>query len=277
MFRKLTTLFLLLISLPCLILTVCAQSQSTVIDEANLLRQEEITYLETVSAQLTDQYSIHAVILTVDSLEGRSAQDVADAYYDNSGFGDNGVLFLLSMAEREWYISTTGSMMYALTDFGIQQIGEHTAAYFADGLWFDGFCCYLTELPIYLDSFESGSPLDGFADYSGDYYHGTQEEILYHEEENSPSLGLSLICGIAAAGITVLIMRSSMNTKQPQRGASAYMNSGSWNLSQHRDLFLYSRVTKTRKQEATTGSKGGGSSVHRSSAGRSHGGGGGKF
>jgi uncharacterized protein len=118
--------------------------------------------------------------------------------------------------------------------------------------------------------------VDGFADYTDDYYHGDQEEILYYEEESAPSLLLSLLCGMVISGIVILIMRFSMNTKRQQRCATAYMVDGSWNLTQHRDMFLYSNVTKTRKQEPSE-NKGGGSSVHRSSSGRSHGGGGGKF
>ena len=54
------------------------------------------------------------------------------------------------------------------------------------------------------------------------------------------------------------------------------MVKGSWKLTQHRDLFLYSNVSKVRKQDPPKNS-GGGSSVHRSTSGRSHGGGGGKF
>ena len=180
------------------------------------------------------------------------------------------------MAEREWYISTSGNMRYALTDYGIQQVGESMVPYLAEGQWYEGFCLFLDSLPVYLDALANGSPVDGFADYSGEYYHGDQDEILYYEEESAPSLLLSLLCGMVISGIVILVMRFTMNTKRQQHCATAYMIDGSWNLTQHRDMFLYSNVTKTRKQEPSNKS-GGGSSVHRSSSGRSHGGGGGKF
>lgn len=277
MIRKTTAILLLLTVLLCLPLPVRAQTLPLVVDEADLLTTEEISALEELSFNLTQQYDIQAVILIIDSLSGVSAQDYADHYYDTAGYQDDGVLFLLAMAEREWYISTCGSMIYALTDYGIQQIGEGAASYFGDGLWYDGFTHFLSSLPAYLDALEAGSPIDGFADYSGDYYHGDQEEVVYYEEEFTPWFGLSLFCGIVVAGITVLIMRLCMNTKRAQRNASAYLADGSWNLTQQRDIFLYSTVTKNRKQENTSSHSGGGSSVHRSSGGRSHGGGGGKF
>jgi len=274
MTKKCLAVLLALVLLTCLTLPVSARNLY-VVDDAGLLAPEEISLLEETAAELAGHYGMDPVILTVESLEGKSAQDYADDYYDNAGYGENGVLFLLALEEREWYISTCGTLIYALTDYGIQQISEDAVACFSGGMWAEGFYSFLTALPEYLDAYESGAPLDGYADYSGDYYHGDQEEVVYYDEEFTPSFSLSLLCGLVAAGITILIMRRSMVTKRSQRGASDYLKAGSWNLYQRRDMFLYSNVTKTRRQESS--SSGGGSSVHRSSGGRSHGGGGGKF
>ena len=275
MLRKLTAIFLSLIVLSCCAFSVSAKGYSRVTDQADLLTSEEISYLEDYAAILKESYGIDAVIVTTDSLKGYSAQDYADNFYDNSGYGNDGVLFLLAMKEREWYISTSGSMIYILTDYGVQQVGNGIIPYLSDGLWFEGLCTYLHSLPKYLNADEEGTAIDGHADYSGDYYHGTQEEILYHSEDYIANFGISLICGIIVAGIVILIMRSSMNTKRAKRGAGEYMKAGSWKVTEHRDLFLYSRVTKTAKPQNNT--SGGGSSVHHSSGGRSHGGGGGRF
>jgi len=277
MYKKLTSLLLCILLLPCFALSASGQTVSYVFDGAGLLLPEEISALEEQAGELALLYDIDPVILTVDSLHGKSAQNYADDYYDNAGYRDDGVLFLLAMAEREWYISTCGTVIYTLTDYGIQQLGESIVPYLADEYWYDGFQHFLDSLPYYLDAYENGAPIDGYADHSGDYYHGDQEEILYYEEESAPSFLLSLFGGILAAGITIVIMRSTMNTKRAQRSACVYMKEGSWNLYQHRDLFLYSNVTKTRRQESNSNSGGGGSSVHRSSGGRRHGGGGGKF
>ena len=262
--------------LSALVLPVSAEMGSYVTDQAGLLLPEEIASLEEKAAALSAAYGIDAVILTVDSLGGQRAQNYADDYYDNSGYGDDGVLFLLAMAEREWYISTSGSMIYTLTDYGIQQVGENVVACFAEGYWYAGLYEFLDQLPYYLDTYESGAPIDGYANYSGDYYHGDREEVVYYEKESSPNFFYSLLAGLTAAGISLAVMRSSMNTKRSQRNAGAYLEEGSWNLYQHKDLFLYSNVTKTRRQQSSSGG-GGGSSVHRSSGGRRHGGGGGKF
>ena len=158
--------------------------------------------------------------------------------------------------------------------YGIQQLGDGILPYLSSGHWYEGFRSYLESLPYYLDAYASGAPVDGYADESGDYYHGTQEEVIYYHEEKEPSFFMSLLIGMAVGGISLLVMRATMNNKRSQRSASVYMKEGSWNLHGFRDLYLYSNVTKTRKQQNTSG---GGSSVHRSSGGISHGGRGGRF
>lgn len=277
MVKKISILLLCaLLSWMILVFPVSGQTVSYISDTAGLLLPEEIVALEEKAASLANMYQIDPVILTVDSLGGETAQNYADDYYDHSGYREDGVLFLLAMAEREWYISTSGSVIYSLTDYGIQQLGESVVPCLAEEYWYTGFYQFLDALPHYFDAYENGTPINGFADYSDDYYHGEQEEVLYYEKKSEPIFFYSLFAGIAAAGISIVIMRSSMNTKRAQRNAGAYMEEDSWNLYQHRDLFLYSNVTKTRRQQENSGG-GGGSSVHRSSGGRRHGGGGGKF
>jgi len=274
MLKKLTSLVLAVLLLSCLILPAGAWTNHFIVDDAGLLDSGETADLEQRAASLSENYGIDIVILTVDSLGGVSAQVYADDYYDANGYGEDGLLFLLAMAEREWYISTCGSIINALTDYGIQQLGEGILPYLSSGYWYEGFGAFLEHLPYYLDAYASGAPVDGYADYSGDYYHGQQDAVVYHSREYQPNFLLSVLIGLAAGGITVLVMRSTMNTKRSQRGASVYLKDGSWKLHTHHDIYLYSNVTKTRRQQNTSG---GGSSVHRSSGGRSHGGGGGRF
>lgn len=274
--KKWISLFLTALLLPCLFFPAAAESVSPVTDHEDLLTEAEENTLTEKIAQLRETYGIDVMIVTVDSFGTKSAQECADDWYDFSDGGDDGALFLLSMTQREWYISTCGTVIYALTDYGIQQIGEEAVAYIGSGYYFEGFECFLDALPYYLDAYRTGAPVDGYADYSDGYYHGDREETVYYQEEFKPSFLVSLLCGIVVSGVVVLIMRRSMNTKRAQYGAGEYMKEGSWNLTQHQDIFLYSNVTKIRKQEPPK-SSGGGSSVHRSSGGRRHGGGGGRF
>lgn len=275
--RKFIVWMLFLVLIPVLLIPTQANTPQ-VVDNAHLLTSQEVVLLEEKAEALMTRYGMDVVILTVESLDGISAQNTADDFYDYSGYGDDGVLFLLAMEEREWYISTCGDAIYALTDYGIQQLGIVTLPYLSVGDYSGAFELFLNELPIYFDALEDDSPIDGYADYSDDYYHGDQDYVEYFESGSKVSFGIALLIGIVAGGVTVLVMKASMNTKRKQRSAQDYIKQGSYKLHTRQDIFLYSRVAKTRRQENSSGgSSGGGSSVHTSSSGRSHGGGGGKF
>lgn len=265
---------ILLIGLP--VTAFAAQTASPVYDYGNLLSAEEEYLLEDKIQSICDAYGMDTVILTLDSLDGKAAQNYADDFYDSMGYGDDGVLFLLAMAEREWYISTCGKVSYALTDYGISQIGEEVVPGLSGGYYYEAFDTFLECLPYYLEALENNTPIDGYADYSGDYYHGQQEEVIYYEGDYGPNYLVSILVGLAVAAITVLGMRGSMNSRRPQKSAASYLKSGSYHLRTHQDLFLYSNISKVRRQQ-NNNHHGGGSSMHHSSGGRSHGGGGGRF
>ncbi len=250
-----------------------------VVDDAWLMSQEEVLLLEEKARNLSDTYEMDIVILTVDGLEGATPQDYADDYFDYNGYGRgenaSGILFLLSMEERDLYVSTCGDAIYALTDYGIEATTDEAIPYLSSGAYYSGFDIWLEALNGYLGAYSDGQVMDGYIEDSSDYYSGNRETIVYYEEDSTPSILLALVIGLAAGGITVLIMRTSMNTKRRQTSAGSYLKAGSYHLQTHQDLFLYSNVTKSARPKET--SSGGGSSVHRSSSRRSHGGGGRKF
>lgn len=280
-FRILPLFLILLLLLPFTISAYATESLPFIVDQADILTEEQENKLENTAEMLQQTYEYDIIILTIHDLGGKSAQNYADDYYDTNGYGygaeKSGILFLLAMEEREWYISTCGKAIYALTDYGIQSIAEESFSRLYYENYYDVFDAFLSLLPEYFQALDSGSPLDGNADYSSDYYHGTQDEIVYYETDTKPNLLISFLSGLVVAVVVILIMRSSMNTKRSQRGAGVYLNESSFHLSVHQDLFLYSNVSKMRRQQNTTSKSGGGSSVHRSSSGRRHGGGGGRF
>ena len=165
--HKLICLILCLLLLPSLFLSVGAEQQY-VIDNADLMSSSEEAALEEKAQALRQEYGMDVVILTVDSLDGKRPQEYADDYYDYNGYADNGVLFLLSMEERDWYISTKGNAIYALTDYGIQQVGEAALPYLSSGEYYEAFTVFLDALPVYFTAYQNGAPVDGYADTSGD-------------------------------------------------------------------------------------------------------------
>jgi len=287
--KRLSTILILL----CLVLTfsVYAAQPPKIVDSAGLLTQSQVEDLEQKAQALCDTYRMDVVIVTVESLGGKSAEAYADDYFDYNGYGIgddySGILLLLAMDTRQWAMSTCGDTIYAVTDYGIQSIFAQISTALSQDHYYDAFAKYLTELERYFKAYESNDPIDGIVggyDGPGFYYPGTQDDVVHYEEPLTVGdyvmrVLVALLIGAAAGGIALLIMRGQMNTARAQSGAKDYMIPGSYQLYRHQDLFLYSRTSRMRKPDSNSGGGGsrGGSSIHRSSSGRSHGGGHGRF
>lgn len=250
--------------LVCVVLTLlpCPVSASTdlprIVDYADLLTQYEEVILETSAAALADTYGIDVVILTVDSVDYWDISAYADDFFDNNGYGigsdHSGVLLMLSMEDRDWVISTCGKGIDALTEYGQEIIMDSVLVHLREDAYFQGFQVFLSELDTHFEAYEAGNPIDyemGASDYA--------IRIL-----------LALGVGAVAGFVTITVMKSGMKTSVFQRGAKNYVVSGTYQLRNQRDIYLYSNVTKVRRSSDSSG-------THRSSSGRSHGGSRGKF
>ena len=287
--KKLTSVLLVLLLLASLCVCAAATGSDTplIVDNAGVLTSEQVDDLTQTASDLRDLYEMDVVIVVVADLDGKSAQDYADDYYDYNGYGIgddySGMLLLIATESRDWWISTCGEAIYVLTDYGIESIFSDFAGYLSVNDYYHAFETYLDCLPEYFDAYYSGNPIDGYSgNYSGpgSYTPGDADDTVYYEDDSFGIFEIlfSLVAGCVVAGIAVLIMSAQMNTKLPQNSARNYLNQSSYQLHGHSDMFLYSNVTKVRRESSSSsGSGGGGSSTHRSSSGRSHGGGGGKF
>ena len=57
---------------------------------------------------------------------------------------------------------------------------------------------------------------------------------------------VSFLIALAISLITVLLMKRALNTVRPERAADRYTKEGSFALTECRDVFLYSTVTRVR-------------------------------
>lgn len=243
-----------------------AAGKKSVIDDAELIKASDEKELDKKIKNIQkDKFDV--VILTVKSLDGKSAQDYADDYYDNNDYGlDNeksGVLFLVSKGDRKYHISTKGAGIKAFTDYGIGRIKEEIKPYLSDGDYFDACDEFLNITKDFVKAYKDGTPYDTDNPYN--------EEIDYVILEV-----IALVIAFVIALISVGIMRLRMNTAKPKGTAMEYIKKGSFKLTSEKDIFMYSTVTKTAKPKGNDNSAGG-STTHVSSSGSEHGGGGGSF
>ena len=88
--------------------------------------------------------------MTAKTLNGATPASYADDTYDYNGYGygnnRDGLLLLISMEDRDWYISTTGYGITAFTDAGIQYIGNKIKEHLSDGDYDAAFNSFATIL-----------------------------------------------------------------------------------------------------------------------------------
>lgn len=240
---------LCLVVLTTLPLSVCG-AWPYVVDDAGLLSSQEKVDLMDGCIQFREETGMELAIVTVNSLDGKSAIAYADDYYDTH-YSPNGILLLISMGEREWYISTAGTAIEAFDEIDLMCMEDSLMKYLPDAQYYDAFCQFLSDV---------------------DYY-ATNEPV----SDFTASFLIALPIGLIVAGIVLLIMRGMMNTKAPKHSADDYMAQNSYQLIRNQDLFLYSNISKVPRPQQNNSSSSSSGGVHRSSSGARHSGRGGKF
>ena len=104
---------------------------------------------------------------------------------------------------------------------------------------------------------------------------GNSTEIPYNEKNLSTKyiVGVVLVCLLTPLLLGFIMMKKKlkkMKTAVENDYAANYIKPGSMRIDTSRDLFLYSRITKTERPKSSSG-------THTSSSGRTHGGRGGSF
>ena len=104
--------------------TVLAATPPRLVDDAKLLTSYEKTELLSYLNEISEKHGMDIVIVTVNSLGGKSPRAFADEYYDHNGYREDGVLLLVAMNSRDYWISTSGYGITAFTDAGIDYIAD---------------------------------------------------------------------------------------------------------------------------------------------------------
>lgn len=231
------------------------------IDMADLLSDAEEASLLDALDEISLRQKMDVVIVTTETLDGSDVVSFADDLYDycQFGYGSNrdGLLLLISMEDRDWYISTCGYGITAFTDAGIQYIGKQMTEDLSDGNYEAAFDTFIKLCDEFITQARTVKPYD--------------RSNLPRGQMPALWALIAIIVGVTIAVITVSQMKASLKTVRHQALAKNYVRDGSLNITQSKDLFLYRTVSRTERERDS------GSSTHTSSSGSTHGGGGGKF
>jgi uncharacterized protein len=277
--KRLISLLSAVLLIILMLLPFSANAQSKyVVDEADLMTDSQEAELAQILEEMAEKYRFDAVALTVNTLDGKTPMEYADDYYDYNGYREDGCLFLISMEDRDWWISTKGYGITAITDYGISVIEGEVVPYLSDGDYYGGYKEYASIVESFIVEARYGTPYDTNHTYTTSSGYTYDNNSSSDDDDSDVSMGALIISFIVAIIIAAIITKMVKNSYKPVRfkaSAQDYLVAGSLNVTRSYESFLYSNVSKTEIQESS--SSGGGSSTHSSSSGSSHGGGGGKF
>ena len=232
-------------------------------DEADVLTDaEEAEILEELDGISSDKL-VDVVICTVPSVGECSAMEYADNLFEDRFYGMGNdrscILLLISMEYGDWHITTAGYGITALTDVGIDYIGEQITPMMSDGNFADAFLEYASLCERFIDMARSGNPFDA-DDLPKEPFPAVQNFII------------CLVIGTIAAWIITGKKKAQLITVRKQTAAKNYIKEDSLKIDESKDFFLYKTVTKSEKSDSS-----GSSSTHTTGSGTTVGGGGGKF
>jgi uncharacterized protein len=229
------------------------REQQKVYDNADLLSEEEEESLNQKCMEAAQKYKADFVIVTADSLEGRTAEQYADDFYDYNGFGyeeqmGTGTLFLIAMDEREVHFSASGDCEKVFK-YSSDKIVEGVTPYLSDGDYYNGFVTYIEK--------------------TGEYIKNGGRSNSQHVID----LMIQIVASLVVASITIWIMYSGSRSKMTVNGYT-YASGHKSEVLQHHDVF---QRTTTVRRHIDRSPKGGSGGSHVGSSGNSHSGSGGRF
>lgn len=228
-----------------------------VIDEADILTDSEEKELDAKIATIEQSHKVRILVGTMKSTDGTPLGKIANNVVDQIPADNGTIVLLLSMKERDWYISTDSKMRTRITDGkGVDYLAGEFLPELKENHYAAAFTAFAAT---------------------------TDEMLTYYEKEGEPydpanafdlmALGIALACALILGGTIYYMLYEYKSNVRSAAEADAYLNHDSFQLTQSEDNFLYTTVTRRAKEKRESSS----SNVSTSSSDSSHGGGGGKF
>lgn len=247
-------------------------AEQRVFDDAGLLSAEEIAEAEAWCADFRENWDMDLAFLTTNGTNGEEIEQFAAQFFlqNHMGVGENqdGVIFVMDMAERDGRIITHGMAIDIYTDYYIDKLWDHMVGYLSDGEYADAFYCLYNDLDYYAGEYQKylTDP-----NYVSEYAQDAEDLMLAR-------VGIAVIVGLIVAFIRLQLLKRQMDNVRPFTDGRAYLAQNGYQLSRDQCNYAGSHVTKVPiPRDDDNHSSWGGSSTTFSSGGSKFGGSGGKF
>ena len=231
-------------------------------DVASLLTVEQWEKLEGAAEQISEKYRCGVYLVVLDDYRDyRSGSEdfwsFSQHFYTiyNMGLGEekNGVLLIMSMADRDYSILAYGSNAhYAFTDYGKQVLEDRFLDNFRRDDWYGGFQDYISGCGDLLARADAGQPLD-------------VETTARTGTSDTVTTMITVIVPLLTAFSVCEVMKRRMKPVERRSTAEEYIVPGGVNLSVQRDVFVNRSVTRTvirTENRDSFGGSGGGTTVN---------------
>lgn len=248
--KKISAIFMALLLTIALCVPAAAAdgTMDYVIDLADLLTYEEWEALEDRAEAISEENGCGVYIVTVEDYTEYgtgSAYDVTTQIFNSAendfGYGaeKDGIMLLLSMAERDYALFVHGSgAEYAFNAEGQAMLENHFLPNFAEDDWVGGFRGYLDGCAEYLALAAAGEPV-----------------------QESPVTGVLMAIGISCllSLLICLALKSKMKTVHRKAEAQTYV-AGGLQMRDRYERFTHTTETRRRIQTESHSESGGGGS-----------------
>lgn len=255
-------------------MTVCALAEenipdkrmkSRLVDDAGIMNAEEENVLIEKLDEISERQNFDIVIVTTASLEEKTPEEYADDWYDYNGYGlgqnRDGVLFLVSTVERDWWISMYGCGIEFITDAGREYIAEKFLPHLKKNEYYEAFTVFAELCDEFISQAKKGQPYD--------------VNNLPKGSVSSKWILIDIAVGLLLGIMITKGQTSKLKTVRKQNAAQNYIVPGSQMITIQMDNFVNRSISQRMIVKQSQNS--GGSNTHKSSSGETHGGGGGKF
>ncbi len=254
--KKILCVFMFVILVSSLLAVNAFASHENVIDTADLLTDAEETKLSEMIDSVYDTYGVDVVLLLEDTYVS-DIRKYVENYYDNGGYAPDGIIFYLSVYDRDWYMCTSGTCMETLSDDRLDDIFDQISVSLGDDDYYDAMYSFV-------------SLCEGYIGQQGDVTIDAAGGIAAFFVGYALKFFIVVPVAFLIALLIVFIEKRKMNTAVLQTNANEYIIKGSVDISESKDVFINSTITRVPISQGNGGRSGGG-------GGRSHGGRGGKF
>ncbi|MBQ6019560.1 MAG: TPM domain-containing protein [Clostridia bacterium] len=239
-------------------MTVAANGWLLVNDEADLLTDEQENALFAEFSSIKENHNVNVAVATVQSLGGQTVENAAEDYvYNKSGLGKDTIVLYLAIGSRDFDIFAT--------------IGRAEDIFFTEGREY-----IFSQVQPLLSSGDYAGAFSTFGRICGDFIARSDAGEPYTRSSFAKQRNKSPICFVIAVAAGLLIgtiimskYKAQLKTVHKRNEATGYTRPGSMRVTAANEMFLYSNVSKVKRQ--TESSSGGSHSSHTSGGGHTSG------